>query len=338
MGDHERAHVGADERVHALGDDPQRVDVEARVGLVEDRDPRLQHRHLEDLDALLLATREPVVQVPLRELARHLQMLHRGEQVGAELLDRDRIVLAVVGGLALRVDRAAEEARDGDARDRVRVLEGEEEAALRALVGAQLEDRLAVEPDVALGDLVGRVTHQRVREGRLARAVRAHDGVLLVHVDREVDTLDDLGAVLQRDVQVRDLEQCHRCPSVAGSKVSAHAGRRARALTLDGSRTRRPATARAPVAGARAAVRSRHALRHRHLGVPDPAPRAAARLRAEAPARDGSPAGQGDARVQGLGLGQGRRRATDDEVAELPPADPPRARDAGAQRERDTVS
>ena len=27
-------------------------------------------------------------------------------------------------------------------------------------------------------------------------------------VDREVDALDDLGAVLERDVQVLDLEQC----------------------------------------------------------------------------------------------------------------------------------
>ena len=123
----------------------QRVDVEAGVGLVEDRDPRLQHRHLEDLDALLLAAREAVVQVALRELARHLEVLHRREQLGAELLDRDRVLLAAVRGLALRVDRAAQEARHGDARDRVRVLEREEEAPLRPLVGPELHDRLAVE-------------------------------------------------------------------------------------------------------------------------------------------------------------------------------------------------
>ncbi len=91
----------------------------------------------------------------------------------------------------------------------MRVLEGEEQAALGALVGSELEQRLAVEQDVALGDLVGGVAHQRVRERRLAGAVRPHDRVLLVRVDREIDTLDDLGAVLQRDVQVRNLEQCH---------------------------------------------------------------------------------------------------------------------------------
>ena len=34
-------------------------------------------------------------------------------------------------------------------------------------------------------------------------------GVLLPEIDLEVDTLDDLGAVLQSDVQIPDLELCH---------------------------------------------------------------------------------------------------------------------------------
>ena len=79
----------------------------------------------------------------------------------------------------------------------MRVLEREEEAALGALVGAELRDVLAVEEDLALGHLVGRMAHERVRERRLPGAVRAHDRVLLPEVDFEVDTLDDLGAVLQ---------------------------------------------------------------------------------------------------------------------------------------------
>ena len=209
MGDHEGAHLRADELVDAVRDDPQGVDVEPRVGLVEHGDARLQHRHLEDLDALLLAAREPVVEIALRQLARHLEVLHRGEHVGAELLHGDRVVLAAVRRLALRVDRAAQEARDGDAGDRVGILEREEEALLGALVGAELRDVDAVEQDLALGDDVGRVAHQRVGEGRLTRAVRSHDRVLLVGVHREVDALDDRGAVLERNVQVLDLQQCH---------------------------------------------------------------------------------------------------------------------------------
>ena len=77
--DHERAHRRADELLHAARDDLERVDVETRVGLVEHGDARLQHRHLQDLDALLLAAREAVVQVARRELARDLEPVHRGE-------------------------------------------------------------------------------------------------------------------------------------------------------------------------------------------------------------------------------------------------------------------
>jgi hypothetical protein len=55
MRDHDRAHFGADESLDALGNDLERVDVQPGVGLVEHGDPRLQHRHLQDLDPLLLA-------------------------------------------------------------------------------------------------------------------------------------------------------------------------------------------------------------------------------------------------------------------------------------------
>ena len=153
MRDHERAEVGADETLDAARDGLQRVDVEARVGLVEHRDPRLQHRHLQDLDPLLLAAGEAVVQVARGELAADLELVHLLEQLLAELRDRDRIVHAAVSGLARRVDRAAQEARDGDAGDGLRILEREEEAALGTLVGAELRDVLAVEQQGAFGDL-----------------------------------------------------------------------------------------------------------------------------------------------------------------------------------------
>ena len=49
------AELEADELLDAVRNDAQGVDVEPGVGLVEHRDARLQHRHLQDLDALLLA-------------------------------------------------------------------------------------------------------------------------------------------------------------------------------------------------------------------------------------------------------------------------------------------
>ncbi len=204
--DQQRAHVRRDERLDALGDNTQRVDVEAGVGLVEHRDPGLEHRHLQDLHALLLAAREAVVDVPRRELSRNLQPVHRRQQLIAELGDRNRVVLAARARLADRIDGAAQEVRHRDAGNGVRVLEREKQPALRPLVGAGLREVLAVEEDLALGDLVRRVAHQGIRQRRLARAVRAHDGVHLVRVDREVDALDDLRPVLQRHVEVPQFE------------------------------------------------------------------------------------------------------------------------------------
>ena len=84
----------------------------------------------------------------------------------------------------------------------MRILEGQEETALGALVGAERKQALAVDEHVAAGDLVGRMPHQRVGESGLARSVRAHDRVHLAALDGQVDTLDDLGSVVQRDVKI----------------------------------------------------------------------------------------------------------------------------------------
>jgi hypothetical protein len=72
-----------------LRDDPQRVDVEAGVGLVEDRDVRLEDRHLHDLVALLLAAAEALVEVAVDERAVHAEPLHPLHRREAQL-EHDR--------------------------------------------------------------------------------------------------------------------------------------------------------------------------------------------------------------------------------------------------------
>jgi len=74
-------------------------------------------------------------------------------------------------------------------------------------VSLHLDDVLTVEQDLALRDLVGGVAGEGRGERRLAGAVRAHDRVLLARLDREIDARDDLGAVLERGVQVLDLKK-----------------------------------------------------------------------------------------------------------------------------------
>ena len=76
MRDQQDPQVGVELRVDALGNDPQCVDVEARVGLVEDRHLRLEHGHLEHLQALLLAARETLVDVPGGEAVVELEQRH----------------------------------------------------------------------------------------------------------------------------------------------------------------------------------------------------------------------------------------------------------------------
>ena len=206
MGDDQDAHVGPSATaLTPCGDDLQRVDVEAGVGLVEDGELRLLQRELEDLHALLLAAGEAVVEVAAGELLRDVRELHRGLDGLAEVLERDRLLAA---RLAVRVDDHAQVLGDGHARDGDGVLEGHEQAGAGALVRVGLGDVLAVEEDLALGDLEARVAHDRVGQRRLAGAVGAHQRVDLAGADVQVDALEDL-LVAGVDVEVLDLEVGH---------------------------------------------------------------------------------------------------------------------------------
>ena len=85
--------------------------------------------------------------------------------------------LGLAALLALRVERRAQERHGGDAGNFERILEGEKKALGGALVGRQGENVLAVEQHLALGDDVIGLAGEHMGERRLARAVRAHDGV-----------------------------------------------------------------------------------------------------------------------------------------------------------------
>src|SRR5690606_7034286 len=201
-GDDEAAEVGAARGVDALRDDLQRVDVEAGVGLVEDRVAGLEDEELEDLGALLLAAGEALVQVALEDRLVPVQLLHGLLELLVELHDADLVALGATG-----VQGQAQEVRDRDAGDLHRVLEGEVEPGTGPLVGLHLEDRLAFEEDVAARHLVLRVAGDDLRERRLARAVRAHERVHLAARDDEVHALEDLVAVDDAGTQVTDLQR-----------------------------------------------------------------------------------------------------------------------------------
>ena len=93
--------------------------------------------------------------------------------------------------LALRVQRLAQELDVGDAGNFDRVLEAQEQAFRRALVGFQCQQILTSEGHAASGHLVPRLAAQHIGQGRFARAVGAHDRVDFPRGHMERETLED---------------------------------------------------------------------------------------------------------------------------------------------------
>jgi hypothetical protein len=183
--------VGAFEFVHAVGDDFERVNVEAGVGFVEDGERRLQHGHLENLITLLLAAGEAFVDGTLEQVVLEFEELHlllheREEFDGVHFLLAAMLADFVVGGL--------EEVGAVHAGNLDGILEGEEDAFARALLGIECEQILAAVDDLAGGDVVTVAARKDAGERALAAAVGTHDGVNFAGADGEVDAFEDLAA------------------------------------------------------------------------------------------------------------------------------------------------
>src|SRR5947209_4767501 len=78
----------------------------------------------------------------------------------------------------------------------------------RALIRIEAQNVLAVEQNLTLHDFVVGPSSQHMRERRLARAVRAHDGMHAALADRKVEAPEDLFA-LDFDVQIFHLQEMH---------------------------------------------------------------------------------------------------------------------------------
>ena len=85
-------------------------------------------------------------------------------------------------------------------------MEGEKEAGGGTLLRFHIQQIFAVEGGGAAGDLVAGAAGQDVGQGRLARAVGAHDGVDFTRGDREVDAVQDDFPVLERGRELLDLQ------------------------------------------------------------------------------------------------------------------------------------
>jgi hypothetical protein len=120
--------------------------------------------------------------------------------------------------VALGVQRRAQEVGVADAGDLHRILEGEEQALAGALLRGLLDQVLTEILDGTFTDVVVLASGQHRRQGALARAVGAHDGVDLAGVDGQIDALEDLVA-LNGGMKIGQFE--HVLPSVLPSADAA---------------------------------------------------------------------------------------------------------------------
>src|SRR5262245_50781048 len=204
---HERALRRA-QPVDAVGDDPEGVDVEAGIGLVEHGDARLEQRHLQDFVALLLAAGEADIDAAPQHLAVDAELtgdlVHPFHEGG-----HSQLGLAAL--LALGIQRCAQERQSGDAGDFQRVLEGQEQALGGALVRRKRKNILAVEQHLPFRHHITVLAGEHVGERRLTRAVRAHDRVHAALADRKLEAVEDFPA-LDLDMQILHFQQMHRRP------------------------------------------------------------------------------------------------------------------------------
>ena len=121
MRHHDNASVLAAQRVHAIGNDLEGVNVEAGIGLVENAQFGLEHRHLENLVALLFAPRKSFVHRTRHQLFVHLQQLHLLAYQREEV---HGVVFSLAAVFADRVQRRAQEISIADPGYLHRVLEG----------------------------------------------------------------------------------------------------------------------------------------------------------------------------------------------------------------------
>jgi hypothetical protein len=130
VGDDDDGALRAPHRVDAVCHELECVDVQARIGFVEDRQPRFEHCHLKDLVALFLAAGEAFVdragEHARVDLEQRCLLAHQRHEL-------DRVELLLPAVLADRVQGRFQEVRIVHTRNLDRVLERHEHTLAGAL-------------------------------------------------------------------------------------------------------------------------------------------------------------------------------------------------------------
>src|SRR5579875_1814950 len=209
VSDEQRGAVRAAHRADTSGHDSQSVDVETRIGLIQNGQSRFEDQHLEYLVTFALPAGEPVVDRPIQQGTLHL---HQASFVLDEGEELDRSDLLFAAGATLGIERSAQEVHGGYAGDLDGMLEAEEHSCRGTLLGGHAQQVKVIEEDAPCGHLVGFATGEDVGQGALARPVRTHHRVDLAVGDLQADSVENL-TVTDRNVQAVDTQHQPTAPS-----------------------------------------------------------------------------------------------------------------------------
>ena len=134
--------IGTAKCIDTVGHHPQGIDIEARVGFIENRQFRFQHGHLQDLVALLLPARETGIHVTLKKLCVHLDEI---ESFANQFHKPGRIERRLAACGANGVQRGLQEHHIIHTGQFDRILHGKEYTAVCPLFGSQRKQVLAPE-------------------------------------------------------------------------------------------------------------------------------------------------------------------------------------------------
>src|SRR5829696_6409175 len=158
VGDQQDATIALSrEAVDTIGHYSQSVDVQAGVGLVQDRESWVQQLQLNDLVTLLLTARETLVDAPIGEVGVHLHPIHDRTDLFDPRAQLRRLTVQSSLG-------CTKEVRHRDPRHLDGVLHRQEQARASTLVYGERQQVGAIEGHRARGDRVLRMTCDRVRQ------------------------------------------------------------------------------------------------------------------------------------------------------------------------------
>ena len=137
--------------VHAMRHDTQGIDIQTTIRLIQDRQFRLQHRHLEDLVPFFLSTATAgqfIIQLDDRTFLTHQFQ---------EVRSRNRFQTVI---FTVLVQRRTHKVHHTNSRDLDRILEAQENTLTATILGRKIQQILTVEDNLSFRYLKSGITYQ----------------------------------------------------------------------------------------------------------------------------------------------------------------------------------